>query len=155
MHLILIRHAERETLPQVADSQQVLTAKGLRTAKILGEYLLAINLPATTKFYSSDYLRATQTAAQINTALGNKLQIQTKECLRTDGDGDLPEILELVKANSQQDWVLLVGHKPELEQVGAYFTGRPLPLKKAEAASIAIPDTSNWIGRIEWRYHAK
>ncbi len=155
MRLILIRHAEREHLPLIPDNAQVLTLKGQHAACALGEYLARLKLPSETPIFSSDYARALQTAQLLNQNLPQPLTIQTLACLRPDSEGSVSEILELVQTHARSPYLILVGHQPELEQLGAYFTSRPLPLKKAEAVCLEIKDTVKWSGKVEWKHLAR
>jgi len=155
MRLILIRHAEREHLPLIPDNAQVLTPTGQHAAHALGKYLARLKLPPTTPIFSSDYARALQTAQLLNQNLTQPLAIQTLTCLRPENSDSISQILELMQVHSHNLYLLLVGHQPELEQLGLHLTGRPLPLKKAEAVCLEIKDTNNWSGKVEWKHHAR
>ena len=155
MRLILIRHAEREHLPLIPDNAQVLTPKGQKAARALGHYLARLNLPSETPIFSSDYARALQTAQLLNQNLPYPLNIQTVAYLRPDSEGSVSEILELVQTHAHRPYLILVGHQPELEQLGAYFLGQLLLLKKAEAVCLEIEAMVNRLSKIEWKHHAR
>ena len=112
MDLILWRHAEAEA--SQPDDARVLTAKGHKQARKMGEWLNA-NLPSSCRIMSSPAKRAVQTAD----ALGRKFK--RLDALATDAS--VTGILQAVDWPDGHGPVLIIGHQPTLGQVAAYLIG--------------------------------
>lgn len=111
MELILSRHAEAEPPhPGQEDETRALTAKGLKQAAKMGEWLDR-HLPSTCKILASPARRTVQTAE----ALGRKFKTHPALAI-----GSTPEkILEAAHWPENREPVLVVGHQPLLGQAAS------------------------------------
>jgi phosphohistidine phosphatase len=125
MDLILWRHAEAEdTSPDMA---RVLTAKGRKQARRMGEWLDS-QLPEACKILVSPAVRTMQTAE----GLGRKFKVV--QALAPEASPEA--ILQAANWPNSKEPVLIVGHQPTMGQVAALLlTGQAQywDVKKASA----------------------
>ena len=125
MNLILWRHAEAQIqLPGQEDSDRVLTSKGQKQAKRMGQWLDR-QLPASTLILVSPARRTTQTAE----ALGRKFKISPALA----PDRSVEQLLEEVQWPRSDITVLVVGHQPTLGMTVAQLLGmveKECPIKR-------------------------
>ncbi len=129
MDIILWRHAyAQEGSDTLADIDRPLTARGIKHAKRVGDWLEK-KLPDSTKVWSSPALRCCETAQ----ALGRKFK-NSDELLPTANTAQmLAFIAQQMAAHSSTSALLLVGHQPSLGQAIAQLLGLSaleFPLKK-------------------------
>jgi phosphohistidine phosphatase len=111
MDLILWRHAEAEPGgPDMPDMQRQLTAKGLKQARRMGQWLDS-QLPESCRILVSPAVRTVQTAE----GLGRKFK--THPDLVPDVDPQ--SILKAANWPMSKEAVLIVGHQPTLGQAAA------------------------------------
>jgi len=110
MDLILWRHAEAE--PGEPDLGRRLTAKGLKQAERMGEWLDA-HLPDGTRVLVSPADRAQQTA------LGLKRKFKTVDAIAPGAS--VAAVLSAAGWPDGRDSVLIVGHQPTLGAVAAFL----------------------------------
>lgn len=108
MELILWRHADAED--GSPDMERALTAKGLRQAAKMGDWLNR-SLPGNCRILVSPALRTVQTAQ----ALGRKFK--THPGLAPDASAE--SILAAARWPNGRESVLIVGHQPTLGQVAS------------------------------------
>ena len=110
MDLILWRHAEAE--PGEPDLGRRLTAKGLKQAERMGEWL-AHHLPDTARIFVSPADRAQQTA------LGLKRKFRTVDEI---GPGaTAASVLSAAGWPDSREAVVVVGHQPTLGAVASFL----------------------------------
>ena len=111
MDLILWRHAEAEDpAPGMTDLERALTAKGVKQARRMGQWLDS-QLPDSCRVLSSPALRTLQTVE----ALGRKFKLHNDLAPGVEP----ADILKAVNWPGNKDTVLVVGHQPTLGQVAA------------------------------------
>jgi len=111
MELILWRHAEAEPpQPGQEDETRALTAKGLKQAAKVGEWLDR-HLPSTCKILASPARRTVQTAE----ALGRKFKTHPALAIESTPE----KILDAAHWPENREPVLLIGHQPLLGQIAA------------------------------------
>ncbi|MEI6044260.1 MAG: histidine phosphatase family protein [Chloroflexota bacterium] len=146
--LLLVRHAEREYFTDRPDWEQPLTAKGQRTAQVLGENLQSrlateITSPSGSAIiFTSPFLRCQQTAEILATYLKPKAGVHKAEPLSLTPNEAAPEAvrwtLTLLASNLEAGSLVLVGHQPELAAISESLCGSLLLLKKCEAAALRL-----------------
>jgi phosphohistidine phosphatase len=125
MDLILWRHAEAEE--GSPDLQRALTAKGVKQARKMAEWL-DTQLPEGCKILVSPSVRTLQTVEP----LGRKYKVAPQLA-----PGASPhDVLRAANWPNSKETVLVVGHQPTLGQVAALLIGgqeREWEMKKAAA----------------------
>jgi phosphohistidine phosphatase len=138
MDLILWRHAEAEN--GEPDMERALTAKGLKQANKMGQWLDR-NLPGNCKILCSPARRTVQTVE----ALGRKYKI-----IPEIEPGAAPEaVLRAANWPDAREPVLVVGHQPTLGMVAALLiAGRPhyWTIRKANVWWISSQDKEDGEG---------
>lgn len=115
MDLILWRHAEAQD--GVPDLERELTAKGLKQAKRMADWLRSW-LPADARILSSPAKRATQTAAALTESFEIDAQIAPA--------ADYEAILLAAGWPDSPTAVVVVGHQPTLGRTAAFLlSGAP------------------------------
>jgi phosphohistidine phosphatase len=137
MEVWLLRHAAaEESSDSGRDSDRRLTAEGEKRARAVARGLAALE-PGIDRILTSPYRRARQTAEPAARELG--LEKVLSETRALEPGRDPQEILEEIRAEKAEGW-LLVGHEPHLGALlGRLVAGRPLltlPLKKAAVARL-------------------
>ena len=118
MDLILWRHAEAEDARSgQSDLDRALTAKGLRQAERMAEWLNR-RLPETTSVLASPALRTRQTAQALGRSFAGAASL---------APGALPQhLIEAAGWPESPVPVLIVGHQPTLGQLAArLLAGQP------------------------------
>jgi phosphohistidine phosphatase len=110
MDLILWRHAEAEE--GGADLERKLTAKGLKQAERVANWLLQ-RLPGKFVVVASPAARAQQTAAALTTKLRTVKNLAP--------GAQVKDILEAANWPEHKGAVVLVGHQPDLGNAAAYL----------------------------------
>lgn len=129
MELILWRHAEAE--PGEPDLERQLTAKGIKQAARMGEWLDQ-TLPNTCRILVSPAVRTVQTAD----ALGRKYRIVPELA----PDRGIQELLVTANWPESRESVLVVGHQPTLGRVASLLIAgqaQPWAIRKASICWIA------------------
>lgn len=121
MKLLLVRHAvaeEREDFRGKDDDLRPLTSKGKKDFEKVSKIYKKI-YPDVEEFYSSDLLRAKQTADILTKRYNTKYKII--EELRPEENPN--ELLKRIQ-KSKGNFVAIVGHEPSLSQfIGYVITG--------------------------------
>ena len=152
MFIILARHADRETLPTIPESEQVLTEKGIGQAVQLGQALfrrLGIQGVKVTLVLTSPYQRAVQTAQLMVQELGLPPEsVQTLQALAPDGEGSVEAAAQAV-LEADENGIIVIGHGPDLAGLCQRLCGQAVELKKAHSLGIDR-DPVRGIGRLVW-----
>jgi len=119
MLLSLLRHAEAES-SSTADFSRCLTAKGIRQAKRVGEFLAERDLMPNL-ILTSPVLRAKETAHIVWEKLGRSADLSEVSWLAC---GMEPETgIEELAAYVKFDSVMIVGHEPDFSSLIARLIG--------------------------------
>jgi broad specificity phosphatase PhoE len=110
--IILVRHAERDTLLIGADPP--LRAEGVLRAQALAHALGGADISA---IYVTPWLRNRQTAMPLATALGESLIVVDP----------VDETVRRLRTRHRGETVLAVGHSNTIPQIVEALTGRPFP----------------------------
>jgi phosphohistidine phosphatase len=118
MDLLLWRHAEAFDLaqdsPAAQDLARELTPRGFKQAARMASWLDK-QLPEGTKIYSSNAVRADQTAKALQRKYKIKPELQP--------GATYTQLLELAQWPQSESPVLLIGHQPSLGAVIAHLLG--------------------------------
>ena len=118
MDLLLWRHAEAFDLaqdsPAAQDLARELTPRGFKQAARMASWLDK-QLPEGTKIYSSNAVRADQTAKALQRKYKIKPELQP--------GATYMQLLELAQWPQSESPVLLIGHQPSLGAVIAHLLG--------------------------------
>lgn len=106
MRFFVMRHAQA-SFNAPSDRDRPITEMGInQTKRLLAEHVEA--LACVNQIWSSDLLRAKQTAA----LLSNKLNIPVFEKSFLSPDGDVKSVLETLRALPSDICLLIVSHQP-------------------------------------------
>ncbi|MET1077315.1 MAG: phosphohistidine phosphatase SixA [Pseudomonas sp.] len=114
MKLWLLRHGEAQAHAR-SDAERVLTARGIAQVQQSAQRLLGQDIGA---MLVSPYVRAQQTAQQVQLALDPPLPLATVSWLTPDSD--LREVLRQLDALDDRPR-LLVGHQPLLGDLAGWL----------------------------------
>lgn len=148
MIVYLIRHAIAVAREAGAFSNggRPLTSVGSRKMHKAARGMRKLGVHVT-EIWSSPLVRAHQTAQIVREELGEDIAIQTVDALSPDGDFDA--IFQKLAECKDKGPVALVGHEPDLGELGSYLlTGRResfLRFKKGGAACFQIDDFGSTI----------
>lgn len=123
MQVYLLRHGIAEDpIPGKPDSVRALTPEGKKKMRSIARKATASGL-SFTLVLSSPYRRALETAEIMTSASDGAVETTKTNAL-------LPhvhprEVWEELKANRDEQSVLLVGHDPQMSQLVGYLTGAP------------------------------
>lgn len=115
MKLFVMRHAQA-SFNAPSDRERPLTESGIEKTK----ELLALHvedLASVNMLWSSDLLRAQQSAALVAEALGFK--VSEKSCLTPDGQ--ISHVLSELQGLHPEDTLLLVSHQPLVGELVSYL----------------------------------
>lgn len=143
MNLFVLRHGiavERDPQSFPDDSRRPLTLKGEDRVRLICDAMQALEL-SFDRIISSPYLRASQTAEIVATALGARKLLEFNEELTPEGD---PKALirHMNRIDPAPENLLLVGHEPFLSlllsQLISGETAAAVDLKKGGLARLEI-----------------
>jgi phosphohistidine phosphatase len=150
MKVLLVRHAEAVD-PAVFrgdDGNRPLTRRGRAAAERLFCFLAA-GVPRPDAVFSSQALRARQTAALLKKRLGGPAPVATP---RLNPGATFDDFRRILKAcPEQQAYIALVGHEPDLSRLLAQIISSGLVrlrMKKAAAAEVEV----DHLGKGELRF---
>lgn len=125
----LVRHAEAERPPGLADRDRGLTAAGREGfARLAASLAPALRVA---RILSSPFARARETALLLGAAAG--VGVEELESLAS-GRSTGPELLRL--AASREDAVALVGHSPEVAEALGLAAGSSLAVPPGTVAAV-------------------
>lgn len=134
MYICLMRHGKAEPYRDGQDdSGRVLTSRGIQDVRDMAALARKWWPGGTTRIWTSPLIRACQTADIMSQSL-------QPAAIRTDcyiGDGDLSGLYEELKALSEMDTLLIVGHQPYLDRWTEAWTGSPAGFKTASMALVS------------------
>ena len=154
MKVLLVRHAEAVD-PAVFrgdDGNRPLTRRGRAAAERLFCFLAA-GVPRPDAVFSSQALRARQTAALLKKRLGGPAPVATP---RLNPGATFDDFRRILKAcPEQQAYIALVGHEPDMGLLASYFlTGNlnaAIPFKKAGLCRMRLQGLSPFLpGELKW-----
>jgi phosphohistidine phosphatase SixA len=148
MRLILIRHADREYAPGIPDHEQLLTNKGIKDSKKLGQ-VIALHENNVVAVFSSPFLRAVQTAKYLLPYFQTLQEYRVVDVLALDPPESSTALRLLVESCREKSCIALVGHKPSLEQLVTDLCNEKVNLKKAHALCLELDDNLKQ-GRLLW-----
>jgi phosphohistidine phosphatase len=130
--LLLMRHAKSSWAdPGVEDHDRVLNARGLRSAPVMGERLLAAG-HVPDRVLVSTAARARQTADLVAAVLdrGDRIDVSHQLYL-----AEADDILKLVRQTpAEVATLLVVGHNPGMEELASHLAGSLQPFSTAAVA---------------------
>lgn len=139
MKIFIMRHAQA-TFSAPSDRERPLTESGIKkTQELLS--LHKDDLASVTVIWSSDLLRAQQTAALVNKQLA--VQVIEKSCLVPDGQ--INEVLAELQALNVRDTLLIVSHQPLVGELVSYLVSGNIYQ--------AHPFTTSEVLALEFDYH--
>ena len=143
MNLYLLRHglAVEQTIPSFKlDSDRPLTAEGRKKTARLATFLRRLEI-SFDLILTSPYVRARQTAEIVAEKLGTPKALELSKYL-APGSALKPLIDELNHRRHPMNYVLLVGHEPDLSRLTSILvTGKPglaLEMKKGGLCKLEI-----------------
>ena len=147
--LILMRHAKSALPIGVRDSERPLSARGRRTAPLVGEWI-AVNCPAPDHVVVSPATRARQTWDLVAPELD--LEHAEFEFQPQVYAASLWDLLDVTRANPDDDSTLMiVGHNPSLEDFTSELAGDGDPVamdqlgtKFPTAAVAVLTSEASW-----------
>jgi phosphohistidine phosphatase len=144
--LYLLRHADAGNPDRWAgeDAERPLSAKGQRQAARLAAHLRALAW-APDSIVTSPKRRASDTAGVVADSLGVPVRVDGR---LAEGFG-LPELKELLAAESHAGRVLLVGHDPDFSDLASVLVGAAVQLRKGSLIRIDLDDAAE-TGVIRW-----
>lgn len=130
--LLLMRHAKSSWAdPGAEDHDRVLNARGVRSAPVMGERLLAAGYVPDLILVSTA-ARARQTADLVAAALdcGDRIDVSRRLYL-----AEADDILKLVRQTAPDaNTLLVVGHNPGMEELASHLAGSLQPFPTAAVA---------------------
>ena len=148
MDMILVRHGQSaDASPSGGDAERPLTAEGRKSFTAAAQGVARIlNPPA--RWITSPLLRARETAAILEQAMGFEGELLTSEALVPDAS---PAEILAELARSTDDTVV-IGHEPHMGALlGLLITGRQnvsIPFKKGMIAGVRLDHASALPGRL-------
>ena len=140
LQLLLLRHGiAEERSAERCDANRALTPRGRRRTEAVVRHLAALDLGAE-HLITSPLVRARQTA-DLAVLAGLAPQLEEHPALAPAGGG-LEALAPLLEPPLARARLLLVGHEPDLGDLGAELIGAPrgsLVLKKAGVALLEGP----------------
>lgn len=135
--LLILRHAKSSwDAPSLDDHDRPLNPRGLKTAPLMGEFILHKKLVPDVIF-SSPAARAIHTAKLLAQWAGYTNKIQTIAQFYPGNPNDYVETLS--SEQTESPIVMVVGHNPGLELLLEHLTGKKDHLPTASLAQIQLP----------------
>ena len=139
--LFIMRHGSAEYSNPGGDSQRNLTGHGVTEATLVGQVFERIGAPNLV--LHSPYVRTTQTAEHLTSALSAKPVVLRATALRS---GSVPEeMLAEIRAHEGFETILAIGHMPDVAELSLMVTGREnLPAMFVPATVVALELSRGW-----------
>ncbi len=110
--VVLLRHGIAHPRGTKPEEERDLTEAGHRRMKEVARGLANL-FPKATRLISSPLIRCTQTAEWVEKAYGGRLELETSDDLRPDGDrSSLRKLIDATRSRR----IILVGHEPYLSE---------------------------------------
>lgn len=133
--LYLVRHAHAGNPVKwaAADELRPLSARGLRQATRLGDFLASAEV-GPVAIVTSPKVRARQTADVLGAALSGDVRLDERLA-----DGLSIDLLRaLVGETDVADGLMLVGHDPDFSEVASVLVGAPIVVRKGAVVRLAL-----------------
>ncbi len=147
MKVFVLRHGEAHPFA-ASDSQRRLTERGVvQTQQVLHDKKHALS--TVTKVIASPYVRAQQTAALVQAALG--LEIETHSFL--EPDSNMQSLLDWLNRQATDDVYLLVSHQPLVGRFVDWLCGLPYGRCVMGTSALVSLQTDVWAascGDLHW-----
>ena len=151
MKLYFVRHATaaRKSTWGKDDDLRPLTRVGRARFRTAAESLIAAGVLAPDRILTSPLVRAVQTAAILDKALGGGIPI--REEFRLGHSFDVSDLRALLAQKPRVRSLAIVGHNPSMCEVLSHITGdSELDLRKGAVALVEISDAAAPAGRLMW-----
>lgn len=147
LYLVRHAHAGNPTNWPGDDDIRPLTAKGLRQATRLGEFLrIAALTPG--RIVTSPKARALQTAEVLGAALGCDVRLDARLAFGPSID----DLRAIVAEAGGESPLILVGHDPHFSDIAGLLTGGTLALRKGSLVRVELDGEAivPGSGRLRW-----
>lgn len=135
MEIIIIRHGEAvEAAPGLGDPGRWLTEKGRRTTRKVGKWLDKRKARRPARIWTSNLVRAVQTAEIIAREVGFKGEIPAIPELLPGADPNA--LLRLVNTYDGPGPLALVGHEPSLSLLAKLLLGNDIVLPELKKSGL-------------------
>ncbi len=131
--LLIFRHGKAERDAPQGDTARALTPRGVRDTEAMARYLAGL-VGSPDRVVTSDARRAQQTAALAAHLLGCTEAVTTLPAVYGAGLDALEHIVR--QLSDSADCVLLVGHNPGLEELGASLAESGTPEEHLPTAGV-------------------
>jgi phosphohistidine phosphatase len=151
MKLYFVRHATaaRKSTWHTDDDLRPLTRAGRSRFRMAAESLVASGSLSPDRILTSPLVRAVQTAAILDKALGGGIPIE--EEWRLGHSFDVSDLRALLAQKPRVRSLAIVGHNPSMCEVLAHITGdSDIDLRKGAVALIEITDAKMPSGKLMW-----
>ncbi|HEY3332930.1 MAG TPA: histidine phosphatase family protein [Capsulimonadaceae bacterium] len=133
--LIILRHGKAESYNEDGDRVRQLAERGFRDAKTMG-HVIAAKVGIPDLVVSSDAVRARQTAVEAAREAGYKGRIQYQPDIYEANSRTLLRVVRSLPDTAST--VLLVGHNPGLEDLGADLIAGELSIAGLPTAGMYV-----------------
>ena len=151
MKLYFVRHATaaRKSTWRKDDDLRPLTRVGRARFRAAMESLIAAGMLSPDRILTSPLVRAVQSAAILNKALGGGVPVE--EEWRLGHTFDVNDLRALLARKPRVKSLAIVGHNPSMCEVLSQITGNgDLDLRKGAVALVEITDPKMPAGRLMW-----
>jgi phosphohistidine phosphatase len=151
MKLYFVRHAmaARKSTWRKDDDLRPLTRGGRFRFRVAVESLVSAGVLTPDRILTSPLVRATQSAAILNNALGGAVPIA--EEWRLGHTFDVGDLRAILAQRPRVKSLAIVGHNPSMCEVLSQITGgADIDLRKGAIALIEINDAKMPAGRLMW-----
>ena len=151
MKLYFVRHATaaRKSTWRKDDDLRPLTRVGRVRFRTCVESLIAAGMLSPDRILTSPLVRAEQSAAILDKALGGVIPIEAE--WRLGHTFDVSDLRTLLAQKPGVKSLAIVGHNPSMCQVLSHITGDcDLDLRKGAVALVEITDAEMPAGRLMW-----
>ncbi len=149
MNLFLIRHAHAvDGEHGEPDENRALSSDGRRAAMVVGRALKKSGVEIT-RFVSSRYVRAVETAELIAVSLEYDRRLHIDSGLEP---GSRPgEMIEIIRAHADEKSLAIVGHEPSMGQLLSALVGQGgLSFSKGAVAHLQCADLKSLACKFKW-----
>jgi phosphohistidine phosphatase len=151
MNLYFVRHATaaRKSSWRKDDDLRPLTRVGRARFRTAAESLVKAGVFTPDKILTSPLVRAVQSAAILDKALGGKFPVE--EEWRLGHSFDVDDLRVLLAQKPRVKSLAIIGHNPSMCEVLSHITGSSdLDLRKGAVALLEITDPKMPSGRLMW-----
>ena len=129
--LLLIRHADAETMNAAGDHARTLADSGLRQLPALADWFQRHLGKEQARMLVSDARRTQQTGEAL------AARVQVRPCFEPRiYEASLASLLALLDEHHDADYLAMVGHNPGLSELASHLTGQRIGLPTAGAVAL-------------------